>query len=112
MAHLQNRVVEHGRIAVAGVAVGLGLQLLAGIFQIGLLGGLPSYFVMGLLIGIASPGSTIVEPGIAAFVLAGLGYLFGHVVLSLFGVGFVLAAGYGVIGLLLGIAGGWVGEAL
>lgn len=97
---------------VAGIVVGLGLQLLAGIFQIGLLGGLPSYFVMGVVIGIASPGSTIVEPGVAAFILAGLGYLFGHIVLSLFGVGFILAAGYGAIGLVLGIAGGWFGEAL
>ncbi|MFB6296726.1 MAG: hypothetical protein ABEH66_07825 [Halobacteriales archaeon] len=104
--------VLHPGWVLAGIGVWLGLQALAGLLSIGLLGGLPSYFVMGVLIGFASPGSTIVEPGIAAFLVAAVWFVLGHVVLSLFGVGLVVAAGYGAFGLVLGVAGGWVGEAL
>jgi len=102
----------HPGWVLAGIAVGVGLQLLAGFLDLGLLGGLPSYFVMGVLIGVASPGSTIVEPGVAAFVIAAVGYVLGNIVLSLFLVGLVPAIGYGLVGLALGVAGGWVGEKL
>ncbi len=104
--------VFHPKWVVTGIGVGLGLQLLAGLLNVGLLGGLPSYFVMGVLIGVASPGSTIVEPGVAAFVIAATGYVIGNVVLSLFIVGLVPAAAFGLVGLALGVAGGWVGEQL
>lgn len=104
--------VFHPKWVVTGVGVGLGLQLLAGLLSIGLLGGLPSYFIMGVLIGVASPGSTIVEPGVAAFLIAATGYVLGNLLLSLFGVGLVPAIGFGFVGLALGVAGGWVGEQL
>ena len=104
--------VFHPGWMLAGIGVGLGLQLLAGILSLGMLGGLPSYFVMGMLIGVASPGSTIVEPGVAAFVIAAAGYVLGNLVLSVFIVGLIPAIGYGVVGLALGVAGGWVGEKL
>lgn len=104
--------VFHPGWVVAGIGVGLGLQLLAGLLSLGLLGGLPGYFVMGVLIGFASPGSTIVEPGVAAFVMAAGSYVVGNLVLSVFIVGLVPAVAYGVVGLALGVAGGWVGEKL
>jgi len=104
--------VFHPGWVVAGIAVGLGLQLLAGFLSLGLLGGLLGYVVMGILIGVASPGNTIVEPGVAAFVIAAAGYVLGNLVLSVFLVGLIPAIGYGVVGLALGVAGGWVGEKL
>lgn len=104
--------VFHPGWMLAGIGVGLGIQLVAGLLNLGLLGGLPSYFVMGVVIGLASSGRTIIEPGIAAFLLAAIGYVFGHVVLSLFGVGFLLAAVYGAVGMVLAVAGGWLGESL
>ena len=104
--------VFHPGWMLAGIAVGLGLQVAAGLTGFGLLGGLTGYLVMGVLIGVASPGDTVIEPGVAAFVLAALSFVVGHLVLSLFGVGLVLAVGYGAVGLLLGVAGGWLGEQL
>ncbi|MFB6228696.1 MAG: hypothetical protein ABEH88_09080 [Halobacteriales archaeon] len=104
--------VFHPGWVLTGIGVGLGLNLLAGLLGIGLLGGLPSYFIMGVLVGVASPGSTIIEPGVAAFVIAAAGYVLGNLLLSLFVVGLVPAIGFGAAGLVLGVAGGWVGEQL
>lgn len=104
--------IFHPGWMLAGLGLGLFLQLSAGLLQIGLLGGLSGYFVMGLLVGVASPGSTIVEPGVAGFLLAAISYVFDHFVLSLFGVGLVVAAGYGAVGMLLAVGGAWIGEAL
>jgi len=104
--------VFHPRWMVTGIAVGVGLQLLAWLTGFGLLGGLPSYFLMGVIVGGLSPGNTIVEPGVAAFVIAGTGFVVDHLVLSILGVGFIGAALYGLVGLLLGVGGGWVGEQL
>ena len=104
--------VFHPGWVVAGIAVGLGLQLLAGFLSLGLLGGLLGYVVMGILIGVASPGNTIVEPGVAAFVMAAGSYVIGNLVLSVFIVGLVPTVAYGLVGLALGVAGGWVGEKL
>lgn len=100
------------RWLLAGIAVGIGLQLVAWLTGVGLLGGLPSYLVMGVLIGWFSPGDTIIEPGIAAFVIASTGFVLDHLLLSILGVGFVAAVLYGLIGLTLGVAGGWIGEQL
>jgi hypothetical protein len=104
--------VFHPGWVLTGVGVGLGLQLLAGLLSIGLLGGLPSYLIMGVIVGAASPGSTIIEPGVAAFVIAAGSYVLGNLLLSLFVVGLVPAIGFGFLGLALGVAGGWVGEQL
>ena len=104
--------VFHPRWLTAGIVVGVGLQLLAWVTGFGLLGGLPSYLLMGILIGWASPGNTIVEPGVAAFIIAGAGFVVDHLVLSILGVGLVMGVLYGGVGLLLGVAGGWIGEQL
>ena len=104
--------VFHPEWLLAGVAIGLGLQLVAWLTGFGLVGGLPSYLLMGVLVGWASPGNTVVEPGIAAFVIASIGFVLDHLILSLFGVGLVLGVGYGLVGLALGVAGGWIGERL
>lgn len=104
--------VFHPGWVLAGIGVWIGLQVLAWLLNVGVLGGLPSYFVMGGLIGWASPGNTIVEPGVAAFLVAAVWFVLGHLVLSVFGVGIALAAGYGALGFVLGVAGGWVGESL
>jgi len=96
---------------LAGIGVGLGLQVLAAVLNVGLLGGLPSYFVMGVLIGVASPGRTIVEPGAAAFVLAAIGFVIDRLFFTLYtgGLGPLV---FGALGLVLGVAGGYVGEKL
>ena len=104
--------VFHPGWVLAGIGVWIGLQLLAWILSLGVLGGLPSYFVMGVLIAVASPGSTIVEPGVAAFIVAATWFVLGHIVLSLFGVGLIAAVTYGLVGFVLGVGGGLVGEKL
>ena len=104
--------VFHPRWLLVGIALGLGLQVLAWLTGFGLLGGLPSYLVMGVVVGKASPGNTILEPGVAAFVVASLGFVLDHLLLSVVGVGLVIAAGYGLVGMALGLAGGWIGEQL
>jgi hypothetical protein len=102
----------HPGWVLAGIGVWIGLQVLAWILNLGVLGGLPSYFLTGLLVAVASPGSTIVEPGVAAFLVAATWFVLGHLVLSLFGVGLIPAVAFGLVGLVLGVAGGWVGEKL
>lgn len=104
--------VFHPGWVTAGIAVGLGLQLTAWVIGIGLLGGLSGYVVMGVLVGWLSPGNTVIEPGIAAFIISTLGFVIDHLLLSVLGIGLVLAIGYGLVGLLLGVAGGWIGERL
>lgn len=104
--------VFHPKWFTAGIGVGLGLQLLAWVSGIGLFGGLTGYVVMGVLIGWVSPGDTIIEPGAAAFLVATLGFVVDHLLLSVLGVGLVLGVGYGLVGLVLGVVGGWTGEQL
>jgi hypothetical protein len=95
-----------------GIAVRLGLQLLAWVTGFGLMGGLSGYVVMGVLIGLLSPGDTLIELAAAAFLIATVGFVIDHLLLSVLGVGLVLAVGYGLLGFFLGLAGGWVGERL
>lgn len=104
--------VFHPSWLAAGIAVGIGIQLLGWATNLGLLAGLPSYFLMGVLIGWLSPGDTILEPGVAAFVIATAGFVIDHLLLSVLGVGFVVGVLYGLVGLVLGVAGGWIGEQL
>lgn len=102
----------HPRWVAIGVGLGLGLQLLAWVSDVGLFGGLSGFVVMGVIVGWLSPGDTIVEPGVAAFLIATVGFVLDHLLLSVLGVGLVLAVGYGVLGLVVGVAGGWTGERL
>jgi len=104
--------VFHPGWLLAGIGIGLGLQLVAWLTGFGLLGGLPSYLLMGVVVGKTSPGNTVVEPGVAAFVVAAIGFLLDHLFLALLGAGLVIGAAYGLVGLALGMAGGWVGERL
>ncbi|MFB6267093.1 MAG: hypothetical protein ABEI31_05485 [Halodesulfurarchaeum sp.] len=93
-----------------GIAIGLLVQVGAWVTGIGLLGGLTGYVVMGIIVGVASPGRTVVEPAVAAFIMASLGFLIDHWLLAIIGVGLPIAILYGIAGLLLGAAGGWIGE--
>lgn len=102
--------VFHPSWLLAGIGIGLALQFLGWITSFGLIAGLPSYFIMGIIIGWASPGDTIIEPGVAAFIIALLGFIVDHLLLTVVGIGIVLGVGYGIIGLVIGMAGGWVGE--
>ncbi|MFB6360821.1 MAG: hypothetical protein ABEH59_05810 [Halobacteriales archaeon] len=104
--------VFHPGWVTAGIGIGLGLQLLAWVTGFGLVGGLTGYVVMGLLVGLLSPGDTVFEPAVAAFLIASIGFVIDHLLLSVLGIGLVLAVGYGLLGFLLGLAGGWVGERL
>lgn len=102
----------HPRWVAIGLGLGLGLQLLAWASDIGLFGGLSGFVIMGVIVGWRSPGDTVIEPGIAAFLIATGGFVLNHLLLSVLGIGLVLAVGYGVLGLGLGLVGGWVGERL
>jgi len=104
--------VFHPGWFAGGVVIGVGLELAAWATDIGLFAGLTGMALMGVVVGWASPGSTVVEPGVAAFVIAVVGFLVDHLLLSVLGVGVVLAAGYGAVGLVVGVVGGWVGERL
>lgn len=104
--------VFHPGWVTAGIGIGLGLQLLAWVTGFGLVGGLSGYMVMGILIGLLSPGDTMIEPAVAASLIATVGFVIDHLLLSVLGVGLVLAVGYGLLGFILGLAGGWAGERL
>lgn len=104
--------VFHPRWFAGGVLLGLALELAAWVTGVGLFAGLTGMALMGTVIGWASPGNTVVEPGVAAFVIAAVGFVVDHLLLSALGVGVVLAAGYGAVGLAVGVVGGWLGERL
>jgi hypothetical protein len=104
--------VFHPSWFATGLAIGLGIQFLAWLTGFGLFGGLSAYVAMGVLVGWASSGDTVIEPGVAAFVIATLGFVLDHFLLSVLGVGLIMAGAYGFVGLLLGMAGGWAGEQL
>jgi hypothetical protein len=67
---------------------------------------------MGVLIGWLSSGNTIIEPDVAAFHVVPAGFVIDHLLLSVLGIALLLAVGYGLIGLLVGVTGGWLGERL
>ena len=112
-----------------GTAVMLGLSLLAGLLSALVLGGqatavaeggelaigggqlfllavlsFASFVLGGFIVGLKSPGRTILEPGISAAVAVLLSLLLA----GSFSVGGVLAAG--VVPFLGGLLGGWLGE--
>jgi hypothetical protein len=104
-----SRLISVEWVAVA-ILIGVGLQVGGWLTGIGLLIGLPAYLLIGLLTGWASPGKTYLEPAIAAFLIASVGFVLDHLLLSLLGVGFVLALLYGVGGVVLALSGAYLGE--
>lgn len=95
-----------------GIAVGLGLTLQLGgwLIGVGLLTGLPAYFFIGVVTAWGSPGSTLVEPGLAAFLIATVGFMIDHVYLTVLGVGIPIALAYGAVGFGVSIGGAALGE--
>lgn len=105
--------VFHPGWFLTGVGVGLVLQFVGWAADFGLAAGLTGYLIMGFIVGFASDGNTIVEPGVAAFCIATIGFVVDHVFLTLLaGIGLVAGIGYGIVGFLVGMAGAWVGEQL
>lgn len=112
-----------------GVAIMLGLSLVAGLLSAALLGdqaavvaeggtvevgagrlfllaflSFASFVLGGYIVGLKSPGRTILEPGISAAIAVLLSLL----IAGAFTIGGVLAAG--VVPFLGGLLGGWLGE--
>lgn len=112
-----------------GTAVMLGLSLLAGLLSALVLGGqaeaiaesgevvigggqlfllallsFASFVLGGFIVGLKSPGRTILEPGISAAIAVLLSLLLA----GSFSIGGVLAAG--VVPFFGGLLGGWLGE--
>ena len=94
----------------AAIIIGVLLQVGGWLTGIGLLVGLPAYLLIGLLTGWASPGKTYIEPAIAAFLIASIGFVLDNLLLSLLGVGFVIAMVYGIGGVILALSGAYLGE--
>lgn len=82
--------------AVAGIGTGR-LILLAVI-------SFASFLIGGYIVGLKSPGRTILEPGISAAIAVALGLLLG----GAFTLGNLLAGG--VTPFVAGLLGGWMGE--
>ena len=112
-----------------GVAIMLGLSLVAGLLSAAILGNqaavvaeggqvaigggqlfllallsFASFVLGGFIVGLKSPGRTILEPGISAAIAVLLSLL----IAGSFSIGGVLAAG--VVPFLGGLLGGWLGE--
>lgn len=117
-----------------GTAIMFGLNLVAGLILLPLLGGaIPagadgapsadaaaalgggrlllaavvsflSFAIGGYIVGARSPGRTIVEPGISAAIAVAVGLLIG----GAFTLGGLLAGGF--VPFLAGLLGGWLGE--
>jgi hypothetical protein len=89
---------------------GLTLQLLGWLVGVGILTGLPAYFLVGLLTAWGSPGNTLAEPAIAAFLIAIIGFVVDNIFLTILVVGIPIAVTYGVVGLLVALLGAYLGE--
>lgn len=128
-----NRGLDWRWIAI-GTAIMFGLNLVAGLLVVPLLGGaVPvgadgapsadaaaaigggrllavalvsflSFAVGGYIVGARSPGRTVVEPGISAAIAVAVGLLVG----GAFTLGNLLAGG--VVPFAAGLLGGWLGE--
>ena len=97
-----------------GIAFGVGitLQVVGWAVGLGIFTGLPAYFLVGLLTAWGSPGETLAEPGVAAFLIATVGYVLDHLLLTLVVVGIPLGLVYGLVGLLVALVGAYLGERL
>jgi hypothetical protein len=95
-----------------GIAFGVGisLQVVGWLVGLGVFTGLPAYFLVGLLTAWGSPGDTLAEPAVAAFLIATIGYILDHLLLTLVLVGIPLGLLYGLLGLLLALVGAYLGE--
>ena len=95
-----------------GIAFGVGitLQVVGWLVGLGVFTGLPAYFLIGLLTAWGSPGDTLLEPAVAAFLIATIGYILDHLLLSLVLVGIPLGMLYGLVGLFLALVGAYLGE--
>ena len=95
-----------------GMAFGVGivLQIVGWLAGIGIFTGLPAYFLVGLLTAWGSPGDTLLEPGVAAFLIALIGYILDHILLSIFLVGIPAGIVYGVVGMFTAVVGAYIGE--
>lgn len=117
------------RWVAIGVAIMLGLSLVAGLLSAAILGNqveavaggaqvnigggrlallallsFLSFVVGGFIVGLKSPGRTILEPGISAAIAV----LISLLIAGAFSLGGVIAAG--VVPFLGGLLGGWLGE--
>lgn len=95
-----------------GIAVGIGLifQTIGWAAGIGLLTGLPAYFIVGAVTAWGSPGNTLVEPACAAFLIATGGFIVDHLFLTLIVAGIPIALAYGAAGFAISIGGAALGE--
>jgi hypothetical protein len=96
-------------LGIAFVA-GLALQFLGWLAGLGVLTGLPAYFLVGLLTAWGSPGNTLVEPAVAAFLIAVIGFVVDNLFLTIVVVGIPIAVTYGVVGLIAALFGAYLGE--
>lgn len=117
------------RWVAIGVAIMLGLSLVAGLISAAILGNqveavaggaaveigggrlallallsFLSFVIGGFIVGLKSPGRTILEPGISAAIAVVLSLL----IAGAFSLGGMIAAG--VVPFLGGLLGGWLGE--
>ncbi len=95
---------------VSAFGIGLALQLLGWVVGIGFITGLPAYFLTGLFTAWGSPGNTLIEPGVAAFAIALVGFVIDHLLLTVLVIGIPLAVAYATAGLVIAVAGAFVGE--
>lgn len=96
------------RWALAGVALGLGIQLGAGWLDVGVLAGTASYAVLGVVMSLVSDRNVVPEAAGAGFLLAAGSHIANNILMSLLGVGLLAAAGHGAIGLIAAGIGGYV----
>ncbi|ERH08479.1 MAG: hypothetical protein J07HX64_00220 [halophilic archaeon J07HX64] len=95
---------------LVALAVGATLQAIGWVIDISIFTGLPAYFLVGLLTAWGSPGDTLAEPGVAAFLMVVAGFIIDNFLLTVLVVGIPLAAAYGVAGLLAALLGAFLGE--
>ncbi len=110
MARTQTQTLIDSQWIGVAFVVGIGLQLVGWIVGIGVFTGLPAYFFVGLVTAWGSPGNTIIEPSIAAFCVAVIGFVLENFLLTVFLVGIPVAITYGVGGVVLALIGAFVGE--
>jgi len=95
---------------LVALAVGVTLQAVGWVIEISIFTGLPAYFLVGLLTAWGSPGNTLVEPAVAAFLIVVVGFVLDNLLLTVLVVGIPLAVAYGLAGLLAALLGAYLGE--
>lgn len=96
---------------LVALAVGVTLQAVGWwVVETSLFTGLPAYFLVGLLTAWGSPGNTLAEPAVAAFLMVVIGFVVDNLLLTVLVVGIPLAVAYGLAGLLAALLGAYLGE--